>query len=140
MAPRPGMAHPDSATLKVLAILRAIGSVLKTCAALLTTEGAFLKGAGGPDVSASIAHPDSATLSVSAILRAIVSVLEICAALAAADATLVRGAAGAVLALAATLVLLASVGVITLASTVVLCLLAKACQPAGGLVGVTCTE
>ncbi len=93
MAPRPGMAHPDSATLKVLAILRAIGSVLKTCAALLTTEGA-----------------------------------------------LVRGAAGAVLALAATLVLLASVGVITLASTVVLCLLAKACQPAGGLVGVTCTE
>ena len=86
-----------------------------------------------------MAQPESATLSVSAILRAIVSVLEICAALAAADATLFRGAAGAVLALLLLLALLTRVGVMTLAWTVVLCLLANACQPAGGLLGVTCT-
>lgn len=86
---------------------------------------------------AGMTHPDSATLSVSAILRAIVSVLEICAALAAADATLCV-AAGALLALLALLKLLASVGVMILAWTVVLCLLANACHPAGGLLGVTC--
>ena len=85
-----------------------------------------------------VTHPDSATLSVSAILRAMVSVLETCAALLAARATLFPGAAGTALALLALLVVPASVGVMSLAWTVVLCLLANACHPAGGLLGVTC--
>ena len=81
-------------------------------------------------------HPDRAALSVLAILRAIVSVLVISAALLAVEAMLCE-AAGAALVL---LVLPASVGVMTIERAVVLCMLANACQPAGGLLGVTCTH
>ena len=84
-------------------------------------------------------HPESAALSVSAILRAMVSVLVICAlALARAPAVAATAPTGPVAGAAAAP--LPRVGVMMLAAcAVVLRRLLKACQPAGGLTGVTWT-